>query len=111
MSGMMNQQQMQMATLDQNHAYIESRAHAVDAVQGTIAELGNIFQELGVLISEQGTNINIIDEEAETSLTNVNLGRDQLLRAMSRAGGNRALIIRVFAVLFFFVVLFGAFFV
>jgi len=31
-----------------------------------------------VLISEQGTNINIIDEEAETSLTNVNLGRDQL---------------------------------
>jgi len=30
---------------------------------------------------------------------------------MSRAGGNRALIIRVFAVLFFFVVLFGAFFV
>ena len=31
-----------------------------------------------MLISEQGTNINIIDEEAETSLTNVNLGRDQL---------------------------------
>ena len=33
----------------QNHHYIESRANAVDAVQGTIAELGNIFQELGGL--------------------------------------------------------------
>merc|ERR1740136_633876 len=71
-------QQQQMAALDQNHAYLGARANAVDAVQGTIAELGNIFQELGVLISEQGANINIIDEEAEQSLTNVNLGRDQL---------------------------------
>ena len=44
MSQMMQQQQM--AALDQNHAYIASRANAVDAVQGTIAELGNIFQEL-----------------------------------------------------------------
>ena len=42
MSQMMQQQQM--AALDQNHAYIASRANAVDAVQGTIAELGNIFQ-------------------------------------------------------------------
>ena len=30
------------------------------------------------MISEQGANINIIDEEAEQSLTNVNLGRHQL---------------------------------
>ena len=103
-----------------------------------------------MLISEQGANINIIDEEAEQSLTNVNLGRhqpsltltlsltlslsltptptstptptptpnlypapgrDQLLRAMNRYSGNRALILRVFAVLFFFIVIFGAFFV
>merc|ERR1719246_302302 len=100
----------EMSSLDQNHSFLESRARAVDSVQGTIAELGNIFQELGVLISEQGANINIIDEETEHSLANVNQGRDQLLRAMTRYGGNRALIVKVFAVLFFFIVVFGAFF-
>ena len=45
MTHMMAQQQ-QLAVRDTNHAYLESRANAVDAVQGTIAELGNIFQEL-----------------------------------------------------------------
>ena len=44
MTHMMEQQQL--AVVDTNHAYLESRANAVDAVQGTIAELGNIFQEL-----------------------------------------------------------------
>ena len=39
-------QQQQLAVVDTNHAYLESRANAVDAVQGTIAELGNIFPEL-----------------------------------------------------------------
>ena len=44
MTHMMEQQQL--AVRDTNHAYLESRANAVDAVQGTIAELGNIFQAL-----------------------------------------------------------------
>ena len=46
MTHMMEQQQ-QLAVRDTNHAYLESRANAVDAVQGTIAELGNIFQVRG----------------------------------------------------------------
>ena len=46
MTHMMAQQQ-QLAVVDTNHAYLESRANAVDAVQGTIAELGNIFQVRG----------------------------------------------------------------
>jgi len=46
MTHMMAQQQ-QLAVRDTNHAYLESRANAVDAVQGTIAELGNIFQARG----------------------------------------------------------------
>ena len=51
-----------------------------------------------MLISEQGTHINIVDDRVEDSLSNVNLGRDQLLRAMHRYGGNRALIVKVFSV-------------
>ena len=46
MTHMMAKQQ-QLAVRDTNHAYLESRANAVDAVQGTIAELGNIFQVRG----------------------------------------------------------------
>ena len=45
MTHMMEQQQL--AVRDTSHAYLESRANAVDAVQGTIAELGNIFQVRG----------------------------------------------------------------
>ena len=40
MPQMMMQQEMMMGGSDQNHAFLESRANAVDAVQGTIAELG-----------------------------------------------------------------------
>ena len=49
MTHMMAQQQQLAvrAVVDTNHAYLESRANAVDAVQGTIAELGNIFQVRG----------------------------------------------------------------
>ena len=66
------------------------------------------MQELGALISEQGQNINIIDDRVEDTLSNVHLGRDQLLIAMNRYAGNRVLIMKVFAVLFFFIMLFGA---
>ena len=104
------QQLEQLQLHDQGNAYLESRANAVDVVQSTIAELGSVFEQLGVLISEQGANLNIIDDNVEDTLVNVNAGRDQLMRAMQRYGGNRALIMRVFAVLFFFIVVFGTFF-
>ena len=100
----------QLQLHDQGNAYLESRANAVDVVQSTIAELGSVFEQLGVLISEQGANLNIIDDNVDDTLINVNAGRDQLMRTMQRYGGNRALIMRVFAVLFFFIVVFGTFF-
>lgn len=33
--------------------YIESRATAIESIESTIAELGNIFQQLATMVAEQ----------------------------------------------------------
>ena len=51
-----------------------------------------------------------VDENVEDSLLNVQEGYGQLSTALSNMRSNRGLMMRVFAVLFFFIVLWGTFF-
>jgi syntaxin 5 len=37
----------------QKDNYIESRATAIESIESTIAELGNIFQQLATMVAEQ----------------------------------------------------------
>ncbi|CAG8760599.1 15559_t:CDS:2, partial [Acaulospora colombiana] len=50
-SGQVQQQQLQF--IEQQDNYIESRVTAIESIESTIAELGNIFQQLAQMVAEQ----------------------------------------------------------
>ena len=107
-SGQM-QSQMLVAEPPQQDAYLASRAEALQQVERTIAELGGIFQQLATMVAEQGEMAVRIDENLEEANTNVDNAQAQLLRYLQRISSNRWLVMKIFAVLLFFCVLFVLF--
>ena len=97
----------EVATARRGHEAVESQLLAVESVQSTIVELGGIFDQLRVMVAEQGSEMQRVDENVDDALSNVEQGHQQLLRYWRRVSSNQGLMIRVFAVLMFFVVLFG----
>jgi hypothetical protein len=85
-------------------------AQAVDAVQSTIVELGSIFQQLAEMVNAQGQQLQRVDENVEDSLANVREGHSQLQRYWRGMSTNRGLVMKVFAVMLFFIVLWGTLF-
>ncbi len=51
-----------------------------------------------------------VDDNVEDALLNTRAGYDELQRYWTRVSSNRGLMMRVFAVLMFFIVVFGTFF-
>ena len=79
-------------------------------MQSTLAELGGIFQQLAEMVQQQGWQLQRVDENLDDSLSNVNEGLGQLQRYMRNMSSNRGLMVRVFAILLFFVVVWGTLF-
>ena len=108
--GMLGGSQQQMEMAPALGTYYDSRAQAVESVQSTIVELGGIFQQLAVMVEEQGTLLQRLDDNVDTSLADVRAGHAQLVRYLNNMSSNRPLLIKVFAILFFFVVIWGTLF-
>lgn len=91
-------------------SYLQTRAVAVENVQTTLAELGSIFEQLAVMVSEQGQMLQRVDDDVEDAVANTTAGQAELQKLWRSMQTNRGLVVRVFAMLFFFVVLFATFF-
>jgi len=89
--------------------YQSSRAEAVQNVQKTIGELATMFQKMAVLVTAQEEMVQRIDEDVDTTLHNVEAGQEHLLKYFKYISSNRALILKVFLILIFFVVFFVVF--
>ena len=100
------QQQQQLVLRNQNSDYAQSRALAVQSVESTIVELGTIFQELATMVQSQDYDIARIDENITDASANVEGAHDQMLRYMESIRSNRGLVLKIFAALIVFVVLF-----
>ncbi|XP_047341868.1 syntaxin-32-like [Impatiens glandulifera] len=98
------QQQQQMVPLQDS--YMQSRAEALQNVESTIHELGNIFNQLATLVSQQGEIAIRIDENMDESLANVEGAQGALLKYLNNISSNRWLMIKVFFVLIFFLMIF-----
>ena len=107
MSGLMQQQQLAVPV---NSTYYDSRVQAVESVQSTIAELGGIFQQLAVMVSAQGEMLQRVDENVEDALVNVQSGNEQLQLYWRNMSNNRGLMMKIFAILAFFIVMWGSLF-
>jgi len=100
-----------VALLIQSQAdYTNSRLSAVEKIEGILVELGGIYQQLASLVAEQGSMIQRIDEDVESTLDHVEKGHDQLLKYLHGISSNRMLIVKIFLVLIVFAVIFIVFF-
>ncbi|OUZ99698.1 Target SNARE coiled-coil domain [Macleaya cordata] len=99
------QQQQQMVPLQDS--YMQSRAEALQNVESTIHELGNIFQQLATMVSQQGElAIRLIDENMDDTLANVEGAQGALLKYLNGISSNRWLMIKIFFVLIVFLMIF-----
>jgi len=93
----------------QTQLYHNSRADAVQSVQKTIGELSQMFLKMASLVTAQEEMIQRIDHDVDETLSNVEQGQDHLLKYFQHMSSNRFLIMKVFAILIFFVVFFVVF--
>eukprot|EP00775_Hariotina_reticulata_P005754 gene5754-5994_t len=102
-------QLMQQQFAPQESAYSSSRAEALHNVESTIVELGSIFTQLAEMVAAQGEMAQRIDENVEETLGNVDNAKAQLMKYLNNISSNRWLMMKVFAVLLVFLVIFIAF--
>ncbi|EEQ98637.1 syntaxin 5, putative [Perkinsus marinus ATCC 50983] len=101
-----DEQQEQML---QGPGYLNARANAVQAVQRTIGELGQMFEKVSSMVYEQDEMIMRIDSDVDDTMGHLNEGQNQLLKYFHSISGNRSLILKIFAILVCFVIFFVLF--
>lgn len=76
-------------------------------MQSTLAELGGLFQRFGALVSQQGEMIERIDANVEVAAGNIGEAHSNIQKYQRSMKGNRGLIIKTFAVLFFIIIIYS----
>jgi len=94
---------------DKSDEYYNSRADTMHTIESTIVELGGIFSQLAHMVKEQEEMVQRIDTNVENTLLNVELGHNEILKYFQSVTSNRWLMIKIFAVLIFFFLLFVVF--
>jgi len=94
----------QLALARPESSYYQARAEAVRQVESTIAELGQIFNQLATMVSEQGEMVDRIDSNVDDTLMNLEEGRGQLMRYYNSISSNRGLVLKMFATVFVFMI-------
>jgi syntaxin 5 len=105
----MDQMQEQSPLLDNTDSYYRDRLGAMENIESSITQLGQIFSQLAHLVQEQGEMITRIDSNVEATSMNVEAAHTELLKYFNNISKNRWLIIKVFGVLMAFIVFFIVF--
>lgn len=101
--------QQQMTLTDESNAYAQARSTAMETIEGSISELGQIFSQLANLVSEQGEMITRIDSNVEDVAINIDAAHTELVKYFHTISKNRWLMIKVFGVLMVFFIVFVLF--
>ena len=84
-------------------SYIQSRSTAIESIETTIAELGQIFNQLAHMVAEQRETVQRIDADTFDIASNVGGAQRELLKYYANISSNRWLMLKVFGVLIVFV--------
>lgn len=90
---------------EQGNQYLQERSSAVETIESTINEVGNLFQQLASMVSEQGEQIQRIDQDVDDINLNISGAQRELLKYYAHISSNRWLFLKIFGVLlvFFFI--------
>jgi len=97
---------MQMQLVEQQDNYIQSRSTAIESIESTIAELGQIFTQLAQMVAEQRETVQRIDADTVDIASNVSGAQRELLKYYASISSNRWLMLKVFGVLIVFFLIF-----
>jgi syntaxin 5 len=100
-------QQLQM--IDESDTYYASRSEAMQNIEQTIVELGDIFTQLATMIRQQEELITRIDGNVDEAAFHIEGAHSELLKYLRSVTSNRWLMIKVFAVLIIFFLIFIVF--
>jgi len=104
--GIQNGPFAQMQLVEQQDDYIQQRSTAIESIESTIAELGQIFQQLAHMVAEQRETVQRIDADTIDIASNVSGAQRELLKYYANISSNRWLMLKVFGVLIVFFLVF-----
>ncbi|CAD6583010.1 MAG: cis-Golgi t-SNARE syntaxin [Tremellales sp. Tagirdzhanova-0007] len=96
----------QMQLVEQQDSYIQSRSTAIESIESTIAELGQIFSQLAGMVAEQRETVQRIDADVTDISANVSGAQRELLKYYASVTSNRWLMLKIFGVLIIFFLVF-----
>jgi syntaxin 5 len=85
------------------NSYIQSRSTAIESIESTIAELGQIFSQLANMVAEQRETVQRIDADTHDIAANVTGAQRELMKYYAGISNNRWLMLKLFGVLIIFV--------
>ncbi|THV07617.1 integral membrane protein sed5 [Dendrothele bispora CBS 962.96] len=97
---------MQMQLMEQQDNYLQSRSTAIESIESTIAELGQIFTQLANMVAEQRETVQRIDADVMDIQSNVGGAQRELLKYYASISSNRWLMLKIFGVLIVFFLIF-----
>ncbi|RNF06159.1 putative syntaxin 5 [Trypanosoma conorhini] len=100
-------QQQQLVSGTSNAQYYKQRAEAVRELEATVVEVGELFNDFSRLVHEQDEVVLRIDTDVDNALRHVNAGSNELMRYLANLSTNRGLILKIFGIIFFFLIFFG----
>jgi len=100
----------QLQVIDATDSYLAERSEAMQNIEQTIVELGDIFTQLATMIRQQEELVHRIDANVDEANQHIEGAHTELLKYLRSVTSNRWLIIKVFGVLIFFFLIFIVFF-
>ncbi|ODQ79602.1 hypothetical protein BABINDRAFT_37140 [Babjeviella inositovora NRRL Y-12698] len=95
-------QSQQLMLMEEQSVYLQDRNRAVETIESTINEVGNLFQQLATMVSEQGETIQRIDTNVEDISMNIQGAQRELLKYYAHISSNRFFFLKIFAVIMVF---------
>lgn len=89
---------------------VEDRTEAMRNVEETIVQLGEVFHQLATMVQEQGEMVQRIDANIEEVHYNLEFATVELNKYFRSISSSRWLMIKIFAILFLFLIVFIVFF-
>jgi len=95
---------------EEQDQYQSERSSAMQQVESTIVELGDMFTQLATMVQEQEESIMRIDTNVEESEMNIEAAHSELLKYFRSVTSNRWLMVKIFATCIIFFMVFVVFF-
>lgn len=80
------------------NAYMQQRSTAIESIESTISELGQIFSQLAHMVAEQRETVQRIDDNILDVADNVSGAQRELLKYYNSVASNRWLMLKIFGV-------------